>query len=158
MSLFKNVKTSGRANVQFRAEAYNVFNHTQFSNVDTSPRFDAQGNQVSGTFGQVTAARTEANSNPEGRSMAQYGGQNQIDVMSIESVQEVQVVKGILPAEYGGVTGGQVNMISRSGTNKFHGPAEQRDEERGRRLAAVGHRLRTIRNGAADYSAFGDRQ
>jgi hypothetical protein len=57
MSLFKNVKTSGRANVQFRAEAYNVFNHTQFSNVDTSPRFDAQGNQVSGTFGQVTAAR-----------------------------------------------------------------------------------------------------
>lgn len=54
---------------------------------------------------------TEANSNPEGRSMAQYGGQNQIDVMSIESVQEVQVVKGILPAEQGGVTGGQVSII-----------------------------------------------
>ena len=53
--------------------------------------------------------------------MAQYGGQNQIDVMSMESVQEVQIVKGILPAEYGGVTGGQVNMISRSGTNVFHG-------------------------------------
>src|SRR5205814_147201 len=47
----------------------------------------------------------------------------QIDVMSIESVQEVQIVKGILPAEYGGVTGGQVNLISRSGTNKFHGSA-----------------------------------
>ena len=69
----------------------------------------------------ITVDGTEANSNPEGRSMAQYGGQNQIDVMSIESVQEVQVVKGILPAEYGGVTGGQVNMISRSGTNLFHG-------------------------------------
>ena len=71
----------------------------------------------------ITVDGTEANSNPEGRSMAQYGGQNQIDVMSIESVQEVQIVKGILPAEYGGVTGGQVNLISRSGTNKFHGSA-----------------------------------
>src|SRR6266853_2009765 len=31
--------------------------------------------------------------------------------------------KGALPAEYGGVVGGQVNMISRSGTNAFHGSA-----------------------------------
>ena len=26
-----------------------------------------------------------------------------------------------LPAEYGGAVGGQVNMLSRSGTNRFHG-------------------------------------
>ena len=71
----------------------------------------------------ITVDGTEANSNPEGRAMGQYGGQSQIDVMSIEAVAEVQVVKGILPAEYGGVTGGQVNMISRSGTNAFHGSA-----------------------------------
>ncbi|HYR83614.1 MAG TPA: TonB-dependent receptor [Terriglobia bacterium] len=69
----------------------------------------------------ITVDGTEANSNPEGRALAQYGGQNQIDVISIEAVEEVQVVKGVLPAEYGGVVGGQVNMISRSGTNKFHG-------------------------------------
>lgn len=71
----------------------------------------------------ITVDGTEANSNPEGRSMSQYGGQNQIDVMSIEAVAEVQVVKGVLPAEYGGVGGGQINMISRSGTNVFHGSA-----------------------------------
>src|SRR5207249_5299562 len=71
----------------------------------------------------ITVDGTEANSNPEGRALAQYGGQNQIDVISIEAVQEVQVVKGVLPAEYGGVVGGQVNMISRSGTNAFHGSA-----------------------------------
>jgi hypothetical protein len=71
----------------------------------------------------ITVDGTEANSNPEGRAMSQYGGQNQIDVMSIEAVAEVQVVKGILPAEYGGVVGGQINMISRSGTNAFHGSA-----------------------------------
>ena len=41
--------------------------------------------------------------------------------MSIDSIAEVQIIKGVLPAEYGGVAGGQVNMISRSGTNTFHG-------------------------------------
>src|SRR5439155_9431241 len=45
MSLFKNVKV-GHARMQFRAEAYNVFNHTQFSRVNTDPLFDTQGNQT----------------------------------------------------------------------------------------------------------------
>jgi hypothetical protein len=71
----------------------------------------------------VTVDGTEANSNPEARSLAQYGGQNQISVMSLDSISEVQIVKGVLPAEYGGVAGGQVNVISRSGTNVFHGSA-----------------------------------
>ena len=43
--------------LQLRAEAYNVFNTPQFSNVDTDPKFDAQGNQVNSDFGRVTAAR-----------------------------------------------------------------------------------------------------
>jgi hypothetical protein len=71
----------------------------------------------------ITVDGTEANSNPEARSMAQYGGQNQISIMSLDSVAEVQIVKGVLPAEYGGVAGGQINVISRSGTNQFHGSA-----------------------------------
>ncbi len=71
----------------------------------------------------ITVDGTEANSNPEARSLAQYGGQNQISVMSLDSVSEVQIVKGVLPAEYGGVAGGQINVISRSGTNVFHGSA-----------------------------------
>lgn len=69
----------------------------------------------------ITVDGTDANSNPEGRGISQYGGENYIDIMSIEAVQEVQLVKGVLPAEYGGVVGGQVNLISRSGTNTFHG-------------------------------------
>src|SRR5688572_22068536 len=71
----------------------------------------------------LTVDGTEANSNPEGRSLTQYGGQNQISIMSLDSVAEVQIVKGVLPAEYGGVAGGQINVISRSGTNQFHGSA-----------------------------------
>jgi outer membrane receptor protein involved in Fe transport len=71
----------------------------------------------------ITVDGTDAVSNSETRGTGTYGGQNQISVMSIEAIAEVQIVKGILPAEYGGAAGGQVNMLSRSGTNQFHGSA-----------------------------------
>ena len=82
-----------------------------------SPRINGLG--ASGTG--ISVDGTDANSNPEQRSIAQYGSRNYIDVMSLDAVQEVQLVRGILPAEYGGVVGGQVNLISKSGTNSFHG-------------------------------------
>ena len=69
----------------------------------------------------ITVDGTDATANNETRGINSYGAQNQISVMSIEAVAEVQVVKGILPAEYGGSVGGQVNMLTRSGTNAFHG-------------------------------------
>ena len=47
----------------------------------------------------VTVDGTEANSNPEGRSLTQYGSENQISVMSLDSIAEVQIVKGVLPAD-----------------------------------------------------------
>jgi hypothetical protein len=71
----------------------------------------------------ITVDGTDAMANPETRGMSQYGGQSQTSIMSIDAVAEVQVIKGILPAEYGGVVGGQVNFITRSGTNQFHGSA-----------------------------------
>ena len=43
--------------VQFRWEMYNTFNHAQFSAVDVSGRFDANGNQVNARFGEYTATR-----------------------------------------------------------------------------------------------------
>jgi len=84
-----------------------------------SPRINGVG--ASGTG--VSVDGTDANSNPEQRSMSQYGGRNYIDVMSIDAVQEVQLVRGILPAEYGGIVGGQVNLIAKSGSNSWHGSA-----------------------------------
>ena len=91
------------------------------SGVDTGNggiRINGQGKSGAG----VTVDGTDANSNPsEGRAIAQYGDRNYIDVMSIEAVQEVQVMRGVMPAEYGGVISGQVNLISKSGTNEWHG-------------------------------------
>jgi outer membrane receptor protein involved in Fe transport len=69
----------------------------------------------------ITVDGSSAQTNPENRGFGNYGGQNQIEILSVEAVAEVQVAKGVLAAEYGGSIGGQVNMITRSGTNQFHG-------------------------------------
>ena len=60
ISVFKNFKLSpeGRVGLQYRLEMYNAFNHTQFSGVDTTARFDlTTGAQVNGLFGSYNAAR-----------------------------------------------------------------------------------------------------
>src|SRR5438477_7926281 len=69
----------------------------------------------------ITVDGSSGQTNTENRGFGNYGGQNQIEILSVEAVAEVQVVKGVLAAEYGGSIGGQVNMITRSGTNQFHG-------------------------------------
>jgi hypothetical protein len=58
ISLFKNfnLAAEGRVRLQYRLELYNAFNHTQFTGVDTTGRFDASGNQVNALFGSYTAA------------------------------------------------------------------------------------------------------
>ena len=48
--------------VQFRFETYNSFNHTQFSGIDTTARFDAAGAQTNARFGQYTSALSEKGS------------------------------------------------------------------------------------------------
>ncbi|MBS1831522.1 MAG: TonB-dependent receptor [Acidobacteria bacterium] len=57
VTVIKNIPI-GKSEVrrlQLRFEFYNFFNHASFQNVDTTARFDANGNQVSGTFGQYTS-------------------------------------------------------------------------------------------------------
>ncbi|MGH9630953.1 MAG: hypothetical protein ACRD7E_21800, partial [Bryobacteraceae bacterium] len=54
-----------------------------------SPRLNGIG--ASGTG--ISVDGTDANSNPEQRSIAQYGARNYIDVMSIDAVQEVQLAR-----------------------------------------------------------------
>ena len=54
---------------------------------------------------------------------------------ALDFVQEVQVKSSGYAAEYGGSTGGVINVISRSGSNDFHGDADtllqqRRDERR----------------------------
>jgi hypothetical protein len=42
--------------MQLRAEAYNIFNHTQFNSVDNSAVFAPDGSQTTGDFGRINGA------------------------------------------------------------------------------------------------------
>ncbi len=57
VSMFKNIPFDAEAKrrLQLRFEFYNFFNTASFQGVDTTGRFDAQGRQVSSTFGQYTS-------------------------------------------------------------------------------------------------------
>jgi outer membrane receptor protein involved in Fe transport len=70
-----------------------------------------------------TVDGTNATADPESRTTSMRGNFEQINLVSLESVQEVETTKGILPAEYGQVLGGNVNIITKSGTNSWHGSA-----------------------------------
>jgi hypothetical protein len=56
MAVFKNFPIREPLRLQFRAEFYNAFNHTQFNAWNTTARFDANGNQINTQLGQATAA------------------------------------------------------------------------------------------------------
>lgn len=118
MQTFESLKVTelplGRRNVTNvlrLATGVDISGHTR------SIRINGVGKHGTG----ISVDGTDANANPEGRGMSQYQAQNYVDVMSIDAVQEVQLIRGIMPAEYGGVASGQVNLISKSGTNEFHG-------------------------------------
>lgn len=59
MSLFKDFPLHEQVRLQFRWELYNAFNHTQFSAVDATARFDVTtGNQVNTRFGEFISSRS----------------------------------------------------------------------------------------------------
>jgi Carboxypeptidase regulatory-like domain/TonB-dependent Receptor Plug Domain len=59
LDIFKNFPIKERVRLQIRFEAYNAFNHTQFSGMNTTAQFNpATGQQVNAAFGSLTSART----------------------------------------------------------------------------------------------------
>ena len=79
------------------------------------------------SFGVMTDG-VDSNANPGSPSMGEYGGSAKIDQMSTESFAEVQIIKGVMPAEYGSAMAGTVSLITKSGTNEFHGSLFHRYE------------------------------
>ena len=58
ISIYRELKLTERTRVQLRLESYNTFNHTQFSSLTTTARFNQQGQQVDPLFLQPSAARS----------------------------------------------------------------------------------------------------
>ncbi|MBI1760785.1 MAG: hypothetical protein HYR56_05040 [Acidobacteria bacterium] len=55
ISLVKNFVLREKTSLQFRAESFNTFNHTDFTGLNTNVSFDASGNPTNG-FGSVNAS------------------------------------------------------------------------------------------------------
>ncbi len=49
------------------------------------------------------------------------GGQTDTQPISLDTIQEIQVAVSPYDIKQGGFTGGAINMVTRSGTNEFHG-------------------------------------
>ena len=60
-------------------------------------------------------------SNPDRPGTADFGGQTQQNILSVEFIQEFKTTKGVFSAELGRAASGGVNVITKSGTNELHG-------------------------------------
>lgn len=62
IALAKGFRLTEKVNVRFRCEAYNTFNHTQFSALGTTAQFNsATGAQTNAAFGRISATRSPRN-------------------------------------------------------------------------------------------------
>jgi outer membrane receptor protein involved in Fe transport len=78
-------------------------------------------NGVGGVGTNITVDGTAASGFPEAPSGSTYGSFNYISLVSIDAIAEVQTTKGIIAAEYADTMSGNVNVITKSGTNQWHG-------------------------------------
>jgi outer membrane receptor protein involved in Fe transport len=69
----------------------------------------------------LTVDGTNATSNPELPAFGFYQGPNIINTINNDSIAEVVIVKGVAPATIGGTMSGNVNIVTKSGGNIFHG-------------------------------------
>jgi len=57
----------------------------------------------------------------DGADNTQRGGQFRLGIFSTEAIAEISVIHGAMSAEYGRTVGGIVNMVTRGGSNEWHG-------------------------------------
>ena len=70
---------------------------------------------------RLTVDGTEASGDPELPSLSLYQNFNYVKGVNLEAISEVNVFKGIASAEISNTMSGNVNLITKSGTNQFHG-------------------------------------
>ena len=69
----------------------------------------------------LTVDGVDGSGSAEVSSPSMFQNFNPIKVMSEDAIQEVVVSKGIMSAEYAHTYSGNINLISKSGSNQFHG-------------------------------------
>ncbi len=80
-----------------------------------------QFNGLASAGSTITVDGTDASGDAEQNTTSFYLNFNFINVISQEAIQEVQVSKGIMGADVARTFGGNVNVVTKSGSNDFHG-------------------------------------
>jgi len=78
-------------------------------------------NGLPGASFRLSVDGTDASGDPELPSLSMYQNFNLVKTVSLEAISEVQVAKGIFSAEIANTMSGNVNLITKGGTNQFHG-------------------------------------
>jgi hypothetical protein len=76
-------------------------------------------------------------------------------IPNLDSVAEFRILTGNFDAEYGGHSGGQINVVTKSGTNAFHGDAFEflRNKTSMPVTTFLRHAARLTRTSLAEHSA-----
>jgi outer membrane receptor protein involved in Fe transport len=78
-------------------------------------------NGMGGAGTRITVDGTEATAFSEGSGTSMFGGFNKIGLVGLDAIGEVQTTKGVISAEYAGTLSGNVNVLTKAGTNQWHG-------------------------------------
>ncbi|PYS29119.1 MAG: hypothetical protein DMG11_10140 [Acidobacteria bacterium] len=78
-------------------------------------------NGMGGAGTRITVDGTEATAFSEGSGTSMFGNFNKIGLVGLDAIGEIQTTKGIISAEYAGTLSGNVNVITKAGTNEWHG-------------------------------------
>jgi hypothetical protein len=89
---------------------------------------------------KFTVDGTEATASSEQPSISLYQSFNNVQGVSMEAVDEVNVAKGIASAEISNSMSGNVNIITKRGTNQFHGSLFELNQ-----TAALNARVQTLK-------------
>ena len=86
-------------------------------------------NGLPATGYNLTVDGTNATQDVEHSAFGFSGEPNIINTINNDAIQEISMVRGIAPASVSGTMAGNINIITKGGTNSFHGDAYEINEE-----------------------------
>ncbi|MFZ5927252.1 MAG: carboxypeptidase regulatory-like domain-containing protein [Acidobacteriota bacterium] len=126
--LVENATTTSRyhySSLQFTELPQGVRDFTSILALSTGFRPATQGmiqfDGLASGGASVTVDGVDASANTESSSTAMFQNFNLIKVVSMEAIEEVSLSRGVVSAEVGRTYSANINIITKRGTNDFHG-------------------------------------
>ena len=116
-----SVPLNGRSFIDLLALQPGVSPYTGNDTAEGVGAYTISGDQTNGTQ-SVNGGRTEANGFMINGADAEEGVHNGAAMIpNLDSIAQFRIITNNFDAEYGNFSGGQINLVTKSGTNSFHG-------------------------------------